>query len=54
MRRLFDILAICVLLGYAWLATRSQGGADDPVWQRAKAREFWWLAPILASCHLLN
>ncbi|ABX05820.1 MAG TPA: amino acid ABC transporter substrate-binding protein [Herpetosiphon sp.] len=38
MRRLFDILAICVLLGYAWLATRSQGGADDPVWQRAKAR----------------
>ncbi|XSG73501.1 ABC transporter substrate-binding protein [Herpetosiphon llansteffanensis] len=38
MRRLFDILAICILLGYAWLATRSQGGADDPVWQRAKAR----------------
>lgn len=37
-RYLFDITAIIILLGYVWLAQRTEVGAADPVWSRAHER----------------
>lgn len=35
---LFDILAVGVVLGYVWLANRTEAGASDPVWRRVNER----------------
>ena len=37
-RRLFDLAAVMVLLGYIWLAQDTESGAADPVWRRIQAR----------------
>lgn len=37
-RRLFDLLALLAVAGYAWLAAGTEGGSADPVWRRARER----------------
>ncbi len=37
-RLLYDLGALALVLGYLWLATRTEGGAADPVWRRVQER----------------
>jgi polar amino acid transport system substrate-binding protein len=37
-RWLYDLGAIALVLGYIWLANRTEGGAADPVWRRVQER----------------
>lgn len=37
-RVLVDLVAVAVVLGYVWLARRTEVGAADPVWRRVQER----------------